>query len=65
MVCSIHLGALNMEQTKYLNWGDLGSLLGNTVRLNSPLPVKIPPRSFKMRIAGLRWLRVARGWCVC
>jgi hypothetical protein len=29
---SVLLGARNIEQTKYLNWEDLGSLLGQTVR---------------------------------
>jgi hypothetical protein len=29
---SILLGAVNIEQTKYLNWEDLGDLLGQTVR---------------------------------
>ena len=29
---SVMLGAVNIEQTKYLNWQDLGDLLGQTVR---------------------------------
>lgn len=29
---SVLLGAVNIEQTKYLNWQDLGDLLGQTVR---------------------------------
>ena len=29
---SVLLGARNIEQTKYLNWEDLGSILGQTVR---------------------------------
>jgi hypothetical protein len=33
---SILLGAVNIEQTKYLNWEDLGGLLGQTVRFPTP-----------------------------
>ena len=33
---SILLGALNIEQTKYLNWQDLENLLGQTVRFPTP-----------------------------
>ena len=33
---SILLGAVNIEQTKYLNWDDLGNLLGQTVRFPTP-----------------------------
>ncbi len=33
---SILLGAVNIEQTKYLNWQDLGNLLGQTVRFPTP-----------------------------
>ena len=33
---SILLGAVNIEQTKYLNWTDLGNLLGQTVRFPTP-----------------------------
>ena len=33
---SILLGAVNVEQTKYLNWVDLGNLLGQTVRFPTP-----------------------------
>jgi hypothetical protein len=38
---SILLGAVNIEQTKYINWQDLENLLGQTVRFppsasNSP-----------------------------
>ncbi len=33
---SILLGAVNIEQTKYLNWEDLGDLLGQTVRFPTP-----------------------------
>lgn len=32
---SVLLGAVNIEQTKYLNWQDLGDLLGQTVRFPS------------------------------
>jgi hypothetical protein len=31
-LASVLLGARNIEQTKYLNWQDLGTLLGQTVR---------------------------------
>jgi len=33
---SILLGAVNVEQTKYLNWQDLENLLGQTVRFPTP-----------------------------
>ena len=33
---SILLGAVNIEQSKYLNWHDLGKLLGQTVRFPTP-----------------------------
>ena len=33
---SILLGAVNVEQTKYLNWNDLGHMLDNPVRFPSP-----------------------------
>jgi hypothetical protein len=33
---SVLLGAVNIEQTKYLNWEDLGDLLGQTVRFPTP-----------------------------
>jgi hypothetical protein len=35
-LASIMLGAVNIEQTKYLNWQDLGNLLGRTVRFPTP-----------------------------
>lgn len=35
-LASIMLGAVNIEQTKYLNWRDLGNLLGQTVRFPTP-----------------------------
>ena len=35
-LASIMLGAVNIEQTKYLNWEDLGNLLGQTVRFPTP-----------------------------
>jgi hypothetical protein len=33
---SVLLGAVNIEQTKYLNWEDLGDLFGQTVRFPTP-----------------------------
>jgi hypothetical protein len=33
---SVLLGAMNIEQTKYLNWEDLGDLLGQIVRFPTP-----------------------------
>jgi hypothetical protein len=31
-LASLFLGALNLEQTKFLNWPDLSRLLGRVVR---------------------------------
>lgn len=35
-LASLLLGALNIEQTKFLNWADLGRLLGTVVRFPHP-----------------------------
>jgi len=53
---SILLGALNIEQTKYLNWGDLGNLLGNTVRFPTPQREQLTRLANSATIdAVLRW----------
>ncbi len=53
---SILLGAVNIEQTKYLNWGDLGSLLGQTVRFPTPQREQLTRLATPATIdAVLRW----------
>ena len=53
---SVMLGAVNIEQTKYLNWEDLGDLLGQTVRFPTPQREQLTRLATPATIdAVLRW----------
>ena len=53
---SVLLGAVNVEQTKYLNWEDLGTLLGQTVRFPTPQREQLTRMATPATIdAVLRW----------
>ena len=53
---SVLLGAVNIEQTKYLNWEDLGDLLGQTVRFPTPQREQLSRLATPATIdAVLRW----------
>jgi hypothetical protein len=53
---SVMLGAVNIEQTKYLNWEDLGDLLGQTVRFPTPQREQLTRLATPVTIdAVLRW----------
>ena len=53
---SVLLGAVNIEQTKYLNWEDLGDLLGQTVRFPTPQREQLTRLATPATIdAVLRW----------
>ena len=53
---SILLGAVNIGQTKYLNWQDLGNLLGQTVRFPTPQRGQLTRMATPATIdAVLRW----------
>jgi hypothetical protein len=53
---SVLLGAVNIEQTKYLNWEDLGDLLGQTVRFPTPQREQLARLATPATIdAVLRW----------
>ena len=53
---SVLLGAVNIEQTKYLNWDDLGDLLGQTVRFPTPQREQLTRLATPATIdAVLRW----------
>jgi hypothetical protein len=53
---SVMLGAVNIEQTKYLNWEDLGDLLGETVRFPTPQREQLTRLATPATIdAVLRW----------
>jgi hypothetical protein len=55
-LASIMLGAVNIEQTKYLNWEDLGNLLGQTVRFPTPQREQLTRLATPATIdAVLRW----------
>lgn len=53
---SVLLGAMNIEQTKYLNWDDLGLLLGSVVRFPTPQREQLKRLSTVATVdALLRW----------
>jgi hypothetical protein len=53
---SVLLGAMNIEQTKYLNWDDLGLLLGSVVRFPTPQREQLKRLSTVETVdAVLRW----------
>lgn len=53
---SVLLGAMNIEQTKYLNWDDLSLLLGSTVRFPTPQREQLKRLSTVATVdAVLRW----------
>ena len=53
---SILLGAMNIEQTKYLNWNDLGHLLNHPVRFPTPQREQLTRLATPATIdAVLRW----------
>jgi hypothetical protein len=53
---SVLLGAMNIEQTKYLNWDDLGLLLGSVVRFPTPQREQLKRLSSVATVdAVLRW----------
>lgn len=53
---SVLLGAVNIEQTKYLNWEDLGDILGQTVRFPTPQREQLARLATPATIdAVLRW----------
>ena len=53
---SVLLGAVNIEQTKYLNWQDLGDLFGQTVRFPTPQREQLTRLATPATIdAVLRW----------
>ena len=53
---SVLLGAMNIEQTKYLNWDDLSLLLGSTVRFPTPQREQLKRLSTVETVdAVLRW----------
>jgi hypothetical protein len=53
---SVLLGAMNIEQTKYLNWDDLGLLLGSVVRFPTPQREQLKRLSTVATVdAVLRW----------
>lgn len=55
-LASILLGAVNIEQTKYLNWEDLGNLLSQTVRFPAPQRAQLTRLANPETIdAVLRW----------
>ncbi len=53
---SVLLGAINLEQTKYLNWDDLSLLLGSVVRFPTPQREQLQGLSTPTTVdAVLRW----------
>lgn len=65
---SVMLGAVNIEQTKYLNWEDLGDLLGQTVRFPTSQREQLTRLATPATIdAVLRWnyqqLAIPEGEC--
>ena len=55
-LASVLLGAVNVEQTKYLNWDDLGHLLERPVRLPTPQREQLTRMATPATIdAVLRW----------